>query len=1000
MSAITEFRLKNTVACLPPVIALLNELSDTFGTPFVPAITNTTLSLISAVQNVRKNKEDCIRLLDDIYHLLCSIVNLHLKSEPRGDLPPATLQHVGKFTQTLHKIHTFVEAQQEGSQIKHFFRQGEMKTLLSECRVGVQQAFEVFQTETGITALENIAQMKEEMDRMQKEVLELISTLSDGTASDRSSSFNLHFNAASQAKDIPRPDSELTEVVEALQQESPRIAILGPGGMGKTSLAKAALHHPDIVPKYVQCLFVVADSITTSKGLVALITEHIGLEPAKDLTKQVMQHFSQKGPYLLILDNLETITMRGSERPAKVQWTRPFLAPLKPLSALAARDTFFDIAEDTHDIQEVDEVLSFTDNMPLAVDLIAHAVDLEGSCSTVLARWQTEKTSLLSAGNDRRSNLDISITTSLSSPRMSTGARDLLSLLSILPDGLSDVELLQSKLSINHIMTCKATLLGTSLAFNDDKRRLKSLVPIREHMQRLYPPSPIFIHQLQTHFHQLLELHQYSGTQQGAGRVTQLQSNVANIRQLLLRALDRDNPNLGETIDCVLSLNLFTRQTEHIYHPLNQMLLERMRAVLPQNCDRRLQVKLIIGILILESRLLLASINADLLITEAISHFHNLNDPVLECRFYLEVGHYYFDTQKDITRATQYLQKALELAKLNADLKAQASALYHLGTIQCVIGDYHAAQIHVRASHRLSELSGDLEYQAVALGTLASCHRARGDLRNGILLGQRGIKLLQLSGTMSASSYDVLMQNQAEGHRLKSEYAEARSIHTQIFPDITHEPTPVGHVFGLLNISELDILMGANKHDVLHNLERVKMMLDSPGYRYSNALAAMVYCDIQLGKLHLREGETAAAKGIFQTCLNSTWGNDVQAVLLCMESLANVSCWPEGDFDWAARWTVVYLGYAKKLENELALHQALQFLGDVFQAEGDSTTSTALFTVALQGFTWMDIHRGRAECMFRLADLAQGQGDVAKGIELWQLARPLFERSSQAKQVP
>ncbi|KAJ7446976.1 hypothetical protein FB451DRAFT_1412038 [Mycena latifolia] len=145
MSTVTEIRLKNTVACLTPVITLLNELSDNFGTPFVPAILNTTLSLVNAVQNVRKNREECIKLMEDIYRLLCGLVSLHFNSEPRGNLAPATLQHVGEFTETLHKIHTFVEAQQEGSKIKQFFRQTKTKTLLGECRAGVQQALEVFQ---------------------------------------------------------------------------------------------------------------------------------------------------------------------------------------------------------------------------------------------------------------------------------------------------------------------------------------------------------------------------------------------------------------------------------------------------------------------------------------------------------------------------------------------------------------------------------------------------------------------------------------------------------------------------------------------------------------------------------------------------------------------------------------------------------------------------------------------------------------------------------------
>jgi hypothetical protein len=46
---------------------------------------------------------------------------------------------------TLHKIHTFVEAQQNGSKIKKFFHQGEMSTLLKDCKAGLQHGLQVFQ---------------------------------------------------------------------------------------------------------------------------------------------------------------------------------------------------------------------------------------------------------------------------------------------------------------------------------------------------------------------------------------------------------------------------------------------------------------------------------------------------------------------------------------------------------------------------------------------------------------------------------------------------------------------------------------------------------------------------------------------------------------------------------------------------------------------------------------------------------------------------------------
>ncbi|KAJ7031849.1 hypothetical protein C8F04DRAFT_1262490 [Mycena alexandri] len=47
----------------------------------------------------------------------------------------------------------------------------------------------------------------------------------------------------------------------------------------------------------------------------------------------------------------------------------------------------------------------------------------------------------------------------------------------------------------------------------------------------------------------------------------------------------------------------------------------------------------------------------------------------------------------------------------------------------------------------------------------------------------------------------------------------------------------------------------------------------------------------------------------------------------------------------------------------------------------------------------MDVHRSRAECMIRLGDISEKNGDLLNALELWEMARPLFERSSQTKQI-
>ncbi|KAJ7264239.1 hypothetical protein C8J57DRAFT_1512313 [Mycena rebaudengoi] len=67
--------------------------------------------------------------------------------------------------------------------------------------------------------------------------------------------------------------------------------------------------------------------------------------------------------------------------------------------------------------------------------------------------------------------------------------------------------------------------------------------------------------------------------------------------------------------------------------------------------------------------------------------------------------------------------------------------------------------------------------------------------------------------------------------------------------------------------------------------------------------------------------------------------------------------------------------------------------------EGDSETALSLFNVTLDGFTFMDIHHWRADCMVRIADILNGCGEVMKAVELWKAARPLFKRSSHIKDI-
>jgi hypothetical protein len=58
------------------------------------------------------------------------------------------------------------------------------------------------------------------------------------------------------------------------------------------------------------------------------------------------------------------------------------LRALQPLDQEAAHLTFVDIADSGHNLEEVDRILSLTDNMSLDISLLAHLADTEG-CSNI-----------------------------------------------------------------------------------------------------------------------------------------------------------------------------------------------------------------------------------------------------------------------------------------------------------------------------------------------------------------------------------------------------------------------------------------------------------------------------------------------------------------------------------------------------------------------------------------------------------------------------------------
>ncbi|KAJ7926716.1 hypothetical protein B0H13DRAFT_1861968 [Mycena leptocephala] len=124
----TQTRIKNVKTCFKTTAETLEMLANDLKIPLLEPICNTTQSLLKWMQTVKQNKNECADLMEKSNNLLDAITIVYLKSDTGTDLPPIVLKHIRRFTEflaqlcktlyrTLHKMHTFVKAQQKGSKI-------------------------------------------------------------------------------------------------------------------------------------------------------------------------------------------------------------------------------------------------------------------------------------------------------------------------------------------------------------------------------------------------------------------------------------------------------------------------------------------------------------------------------------------------------------------------------------------------------------------------------------------------------------------------------------------------------------------------------------------------------------------------------------------------------------------------------------------------------------------------------------------------------------------
>ncbi|KAF9062395.1 hypothetical protein BDP27DRAFT_1451765 [Rhodocollybia butyracea] len=292
--------------------------------------------------------------------------------------------------------------------------------------------------------------------------------------------------------------ADLVHILVCQKTSMARICLLGPGGTGKTSIARTVLNHPSIIEHFgkenrvwVPC--VKAASVSLLKDT---LYESLGLslntgDPLYDILYDLN---SSKSPIILLLDNFETpwnlhaqaevqdillqleklehvalfVTMRSFQPPGdSIHWESVHLEAVDKEFSIRI---YAEIDPTGSQRPELPLLLDEVGHMPLAITLLAKlGRKLESSPAELLEQYQQGGTALLNLGGSAERNMDICIGLSVQSlPMMdSPSAAKLLAVLALLPVGTTRKALSQwwvhDLVPDATIMSGLGTLLDTAL---------------------------------------------------------------------------------------------------------------------------------------------------------------------------------------------------------------------------------------------------------------------------------------------------------------------------------------------------------------------------------------------------------------------------------------------------------------------------------------------------------------------------------------------------------
>ncbi|KAH7919784.1 hypothetical protein BV22DRAFT_1133576 [Leucogyrophana mollusca] len=490
------------MVALTNTIGVLDLTKDLVPLEMAKGVLSTLSTILTVVKNTMQNKDDFAEIVSR-----CDKIAMSIERSTRGKLESEIDPTV---TQALNELRSFINDIEKTVKAK-------------EHRAVTNRAFSASMDR------DSIAKWKDQLDYflrmcdhefivdMRMEIGDIARALKRGA--------EVQFESDC---DPPPPgpsmffgrDDLVRDAVECLNTQ--HVVLVGPGGIGKSSIAKAILNEDTVVARFEDRRFFVRfDDINASQvthgAFIGRIARALGLRSS--LLSSVKTSLATSEAFL-VLDNAETfqdaasdadssriaetidelgslpsVTIMLTTRNRRVSMNLRYATIDVPaLEASAARQVFTEIYPVDGSQAIVDRLLSALDFHALSINLLAHvARENQWTVEELMRSWGEQQTHLLRTGGGKLRSLAATIELSLTSSSMTqlgNDARRVMQVVAFLPQGMNENALEEFFPDIPNIRSVVDTLCRLSLMY----RKLGAytmLSPIRMHISGTHQGSDI-----------------------------------------------------------------------------------------------------------------------------------------------------------------------------------------------------------------------------------------------------------------------------------------------------------------------------------------------------------------------------------------------------------------------------------------------------------------------------------------------------------------------------